>query len=260
MFVFDWFSDPSAWAALLTLTLLEIVLGIDNIVFISILVDRLPPERRKSGRLIGLGLAMVMRLILLATASWIMGMTKALFSFHVPEVLWGVMPSAAEHGGLVGISIKDLILFFGGAFLIWKATKEIHHKFEGEHETHSAKASTFGSVMIQIALIDIIFSLDSVITAVGMADHLSVMMLAVVISIGVMMLAAGYISDFVSKHPTVKMLALSFLILIGTALIAEGFHFHIPKGYIYFAMAFSLGVEILNLKLRSKSGSVPKPR
>lgn len=259
MFDFTWFSQPDAWAALLTLTLLEIVLGIDNIVFISILVDRLPEKQRKAGRLIGLGLAMVMRLILLAFASWIMGMTTALFSFQVPPVLWDLMPSAAEHGGRVGISVKDLILFCGGGFLIWKATKEIHHKFEGEEGSHSVKAATFGAVMIQIAMIDMIFSLDSVITAVGMADHLSVMMLAVVISIVIMMLAAGVVSDFVSRHPTMKMLALSFLILIGTALIAEGVHFHIPKGYIYFAMVFSLGVEVLNLKLRAKRSSVPTP-
>ena len=254
MFDFSWFSQPDAWAALLTLTILEIVLGIDNIVFISILVDRLPPEQRKRGRFIGLALAMVSRLCLLATISWMMGLTSNLFSIPVHPIFWKMMPYAAEHGGMLGISGKGLILLAGGFFLIWKATKEIHHKLEGEEEVHgSSKAVTFGAIMAQIAVIDLVFSLDSVITAAGMADHLSVMMLAVVISIGVMMIAAGSIGDFVSKHPSVKMLALSFLILIGTALIAEGFHFEIPKGYIYFAMAFSLGVEVLNLKLRSKT-------
>ena len=253
MFDFSWFAQPDAWVALFTLTLLEIVLGIDNIVFISILVDRLPPEQRKKGRLIGLSLAMVMRLCLLATITWMMGLTSHLFSIPVHPIFHKMIPYAAEHGGMLGISGKGLILLAGGFFLIWKATKEIHHKLEGEEESQAAtKAVTFGAIMAQIAVIDIVFSLDSVITAAGMADHLSVMMLAVVISIGVMMIAASSIGDFVSKHPSVKMLALSFLILIGTALIAEGFHFEIPKGYIYFAMAFSLGVEILNLKLRSK--------
>ncbi|WP_411825778.1 TerC family protein [Luteolibacter sp. AS25] len=261
MFDFSWFAQPDAWAALLTLTLLEIVLGIDNIVFISILVDRLPEEQRKKGRIIGLGLAMITRLCLLATISWMMGLTANLFSIPVHPILWNMIPYAAEHGGQLGISGKGMILLAGGFFLIWKATKEIHHKLEGESETHaSTKAATFGAIMAQIAIIDVVFSLDSVITAAGMADHLSVMMLAVVISIGVMMVAAGSIGDFVSKHPSIKMLALSFLILIGTALIAEGFHFAIPKGYIYFAMAFSLGVELLNLKIRSKNtGSVPRP-
>jgi len=257
MFDFSWFQDPNAWAALLTLTLLEIVLGIDNIVFISILVDRLPQEQRAKGRLMGLGLAMIMRLLLLFTIKWIMGMTNPLFHFEVHPFLWGLMPHAAEHAGHVGISVKDLILLFGGFFLIYKSTKEIHHKLEGEEDHLTAKAASFVSVLIQIAMIDIIFSLDSVITAVGMADHLSVMSLAVVISVGVMMLASGAISSFVSKHPSVKMLALSFLILIGTALIAEGVKFHIPKGYIYFAMAFSLAVEMLNLKLRPKSDPPP---
>ncbi|QTN31420.1 TerC family protein [Akkermansiaceae bacterium] len=260
MIDFSWFSQPDAWAALFTLTLLEIVLGIDNIVFISILVDRLPPEQRKRGRMIGLSLAMVMRLCLLATISWMMGLTSAIFSIPVHPALWNMMPYAAEHAGMLDISGKGLILLAGGFFLIWKATKEIHHKLEGHEQTgHSINAATFGAIMAQIAVIDIVFSLDSVITAAGMADHLSVMMLAVVISIGVMMVSASSIGDFVSKHPSVKMLALSFLILIGTALIAEGFHFEIPKGYIYFAMAFSLGVEMLNLKLRSKGGAMPSP-
>lgn len=260
MFDFTWFSQPDAWAALLTLTLLEIVLGIDNIVFISILVDRLPENQRPKGRIIGLGLAMLTRLCLLATISWMMSLTTHLFSISIHPVLWKTMPYAAEHGGELGISGKGLILLLGGFFLIWKATKEIHEKLEGEEESHNtSKASTFGSIMVQIAVIDIVFSLDSVITAAGMADHLSVMMLAVVISIGVMMIAAATIGDFVSKHPSIKMLALSFLILIGTALIAEGFHFEIPKGYIYFAMAFSLGVELLNLKISSKAKAPTPP-
>jgi predicted tellurium resistance membrane protein TerC len=260
MFDFSWFSQPDAWAALLTLTLLEIVLGIDNIVFISILSDRLPPEQRAKGRTIGLGLAMLTRLMLLATISWIMSLKAVLFSIPVHPAFWAMSPHAAEHGGMLGISGKSLILLIGGFFLIWKATKEIHHKLEDHEDTHKAsKVASFGAVFAQIAIIDIVFSIDSVITAAGMADHLSVMMLAVVISVGVMMMAAGTISNFVSKHPSVKMLALSFLILIGTALIAEGFHFEIPKGYIYFAMAFSLSVELLNLKIRNRGGSVPTP-
>jgi predicted tellurium resistance membrane protein TerC len=259
MFDFSWFSQPDAWAALLTLTLLEIVLGIDNIVFISILSDRLPPEQRAKGRTIGLALAMITRLMLLATISWIMSLKAVLFSIPVHPLFWGMSPHAAEYGGLLGISGKSLILLIGGFFLIWKATKEIHHKLEYHEELpKTSKVASFGAVLAQIAIIDIVFSIDSVITAAGMADHLSVMMLAVVISVGVMMLAAGTISDFVSQHPSIKMLALSFLILIGTALIAEGFHFKIPKGYIYFAMAFSLSVELLNLKIRNR-GTVPKP-
>ncbi|MBC7979409.1 MAG: TerC family protein [Armatimonadetes bacterium] len=253
MFDFSWFSQPDAWAALLTLTLLEIVLGIDNIVFISILVDRLPPEQRPKGRTFGLGLAMITRLCLLATISWIMSLKAVLFSIPIHPLFWNTFPYAAEHQGQLGISGKGLILLAGGFFLIWKATKEIHHKLEDHEESMiNSKAATFGAILVQIAIIDIVFSLDSVITAAGMADHLSVMALAVVISVGVMMFAARPIGDFVSKHPSVKMLALAFLILIGTALIAEGFHFEIPKGYIYFAMAFSLGVEMLNLKIRAR--------
>ena len=259
-----WYASADAWVALLTLTLLEIVLGIDNIVFISILVDRLPLDQRKKARFIGLGLAMVMRLLLLFTLTWIMGLIAPIFGIpihpSIQEALYGkpedskVAAALVTSGGMLGISLKDLILLIGGFFLIWKSTKEIHHKLEGEEESHATKAvSSLGAVLAQIAVIDIIFSLDSVITAVGMAKDLTVMALAVIISVGVMMFSAGAISDFVSKHPSVKMLALSFLILIGTALMAEGLHFHIPKGYIYFAMAFSLGVEMLNLKLRTKA-------
>lgn len=250
----EWLADPQAWIALATLTLLEIVLGIDNIVFLSILVDRLPPEKRRIGRIFGLGLAMITRLMLLATIKWIMGLTAVLFSFPVAPAFWKMIPEAAKHDGMLGITGKGLILLIGGFFLIWKSTKEIHHKMEESGEAQvSVKATSFVGVMIQIAMIDIIFSLDSVITAAGMAEHLSVMAIAVIISVAIMMLAAGPISDFVSRHPSIKMLALAFLILIGTALIGEGLHFEIPKGYIYFAMAFSLGVEFLNLRTRAKS-------
>ncbi len=254
---FNWLADPQAWGALFTLTMLEIVLGIDNIVFISILVDRLPAEKRKQGRLMGLGLAMGARMILLLSITWIMSMQNPLFQIPVHPAVWDMMPSAKEHGGMLLISIKDLILLVGGFFLIWKSTKEIHHSLEGHEEATltSAAKSSFGAVLVQIALIDIIFSLDSVITAVGMVNdptRVSLMMVAVMLAIGVMMLASGAISAFVSKHPSVKMLALSFLIMIGTALMAEALHFHIPKGYIYFSMVFSLGVELLNLKLRTK--------
>ncbi len=254
---FNWLSDPQAWGALFTLTMLEIVLGIDNIVFISILVDRLPEEKRKQGRLLGLGLAMGARMVLLLSITWIMSMQNPLFQIPVHPAVWDMMPSAKEHAGMLLISIKDLILLVGGFFLIWKSTKEIHHSLEGHEEATltSVAKSSFGAVLVQIALIDIIFSLDSVITAVGMVNdptRVSLMMVAVMLAIGVMMLASGAISAFVSKHPSVKMLALSFLIMIGTALMAEALHFHIPKGYIYFSMVFSLGVELLNLKLRTK--------
>lgn len=254
---FHWLHDPQAWGALLTLSLLEIVLGIDNIVFISILVDRLPAEKRKSGRLLGLSLAMGARLLLLLSITWLMGLKNPILHIPVHPALWDMMPAAAEHHGDLGISWKDIILLLGGFFLIYKSTKEIHHKFEGQEDAPGKPKAmaSFGAVLVQIAIIDIIFSLDSVITAVGMVNdptRVSLMMVAVVISIAVMMLASGAISDFVSKHPTIKMLALSFLILIGTALMAEGLHFHIPKGYVYFSMAFSLAVELMNIKLRTK--------
>ncbi len=233
----EWLSDPQAWAALATLTALEIVLGIDNIIFISILVGRLPPRRREKARVIGLMLAMGTRLLLLASLTWVMTLTSPLFT---------ALGQA--------ISGRDLILLGGGLFLLVKSTSEIHESMEGPEEStqHRAVAS-FTGVLIQIAIIDIIFSLDSVITAVGLAQQLSVMALAIVISVLVMMFAARAIGDFVDRHPTVKMLALSFLILVGVALIAEGLEFHIPKGYIYFAMAFSVGVEMLNLQLRRRA-------
>ena len=230
----EWLSDPQAWAALATLTALEIVLGIDNIIFISILVGRLPARQREKARVLGLGLAMLTRLALLFSLVWVMGLNATLFN---------VLGQ--------GISGRDLILIGGGLFLLVKSTSEIHESLEGASETrkHQAVAS-FAGVLIQIAVIDIIFSLDSVITAVGLAQQIEVMALAIIIAVLVMMFAARAISEFVDTHPTIKMLALSFLILVGTALIAEGFDFHVPRGYIYFAMAFSVAVEMLNLRLR----------
>jgi len=231
-----WITDPNAWIALLTLTLLEIVLGIDNIVFITILAGKLPPRDQHRARRLGLAGAMITRILLLLSINWIMGLTQ---------------PWITIAGN--GLSGRDLILIVGGMFLIWKATREIHEKVEGEedHEVRSANVS-FSGVIVQIMLLDIVFSLDSVITAVGMADDVGVMIAAVVISVGIMMFAAGKIGDFVQRHPTVKMLALAFLILIGVNLMAEGWHFHIPKGYVYFAMAFSVFVEMLNLRVTKK--------
>jgi predicted tellurium resistance membrane protein TerC len=242
------FTTAEGLVALATLTALEIVLGIDNIVFISILTGKLPPERQAAARRTGLFVAMFTRIALLLFISFIMGLTRPLF--EVPAF------AGMEHP--IGISGKDLILLIGGLFLIFKATKEIHHKLDGgespagEHPDpgrHLGRA-TFGATIVQIVLIDIVFSLDSVITAVGMAKHVEVMIAAVVIAVGVMLLAVGRVSRFVEKHPTIKMLALSFLLLIGVMLVAEGFHQHISKGYIYFAMAFSLVVEMLNLRVR----------
>jgi len=236
----EWLSDPQAWAALATLTALEIVLGIDNIIFISILVGRLPAHQRERARVLGLGLAMGTRLLLLFSLTWVMSLTAPLFTAFTQE-----------------ISGRDLILLGGGLFLLVKSTSEIHESLEGATETkHHAAVASFAGVLAQIAVIDIIFSLDSVITAVGLAQQLSVMAIAIVLSVVVMLFAARPISEFVDQHPTVKMLALSFLILVGTALIAEGLEFHIPKGYIYFAMAFSVGVEMLNLRLRRRAAPV----
>ncbi len=239
----EWFTDPQAWIALATLTALEIVLGIDNIIFISILVGRLPAEKRDFARRLGLGLAMGTRILLLFSLVWVMGLVEPLFSVAGLE-----------------ISGRDLILVGGGLFLLWKSVHEIHNSLEGiEHEpgVKTTAAVSFVGVLIQIAIIDIVFSLDSVITAVGMVDHLSIMVIAIVIAVGIMMVAAKSIGDFVDRHPTIKMLALSFLILVGVALIAEGFEFHIPKAYIYFAMAFSVAVEMLNIRLRGKRAAVP---
>jgi predicted tellurium resistance membrane protein TerC len=230
-----WISDPEAWIALATLTLLEIVLGIDNIVFISILSERVEASKRALARQVGLGLAMVTRILLLFSIVWVMRLTAPLFVVLGNE-----------------ISGRDLILAAGGVFLLWKATIEIHHKLEGPEEARRVRGATsaFGGVIFQIALLDIVFSLDSVITAVGMAEDVGVMVTAVVIAVGFMMISAGRVSAFVSQHPTVKMLALSFLLLIGMSLVAEAFDQHIPKGYIYFAMGFSLFVEALNLRAR----------
>jgi predicted tellurium resistance membrane protein TerC len=232
----DLLSNPDVWVALLTLTSLEIVLGIDNVIFISILADRLPPDQRRKARLVGLSLAMFMRIALLLTINWIANLTDTLFTI-------------AGHD----FSGRDLILLAGGLFLIYKATTEIHSKLEGEdeHAVAGGKYASFSGVIIQILLLDIVFSLDSVITAVGMAEDIEVMIAAVVIAVLVMLVASGPLSEFVSKHPTVKMLALSFLLLIGTTLVAEGWGLHISKGYIYSAMAFAVFVEILNLRLRT---------
>ncbi len=233
--MFEWLSDPSAWIALATLSLLEIVLGIDNIIFISILVSKLPPEQRQKGRILGLGGAMITRVLLLLSLAWVMRLTAPLFE---------IMGEA--------ISGRDLILIIGGLFLIGKSTHEIHASIEGGEEAHGPdkKAVGFLATLVQIAILDIVFSLDSVITAVGMADHVPVMVLAIIIAVGVMMFAAKPIGDFVDTHPTLKILALAFLIMVGMALVAEGFDLHISKGYIYTAMAFSLIVEMLNIKMR----------
>jgi predicted tellurium resistance membrane protein TerC len=232
----EWVANPEIWAALLTLTALEIVLGIDNIVFISILAGKLPEHRQRAARRLGLALAMVTRILLLFSISWIVRLTAPWFTVLGQE-----------------ISGRDLILIGGGLFLLAKATYEIHDKLEGAPGRASARVpATFAAVIVQIALLDIVFSLDSVITAVGMARHVGVMVAAVIIAVLLMMLAAEPISAFVDRHPTVKMLALSFLLLIGVSLVAEGFDQHIPKGYIYFAMGFSVFVESLNLRIRPK--------
>lgn len=232
----EWIVDPQSWIALATLTALEIVLGIDNIIFISILVGRLPENQRQKARILGLGLAMITRILLLLSLAWIMTFTAPLFSI-------------AGHD----ISGRSLILLGGGLFLLVKATDEIHANVEGGDKKDSGLGqATLPVILVQIALLDIVFSLDSVITAVGMADHIAIMVLAIMLAVGVMMIAAGPIGNFVDQHPTVKMLALSFLILVGLALITESFGLFIPKGYIYFAMAFSVSVEILNLRARAK--------
>ena len=232
----DWLTDPQAWIAFATLTALEIVLGVDNVVFISILAGKLPVEQRERARRWGLGLAMLMRILLLLSISWVIGLTAPLFTVIGQE-----------------ISGRDLILLGGGLFLIGKATHEMHDRLEGDEGSKSARvAASFGAVIVQILLLDIVFSLDSVITAIGMATHVEVMIAAVMISVAFMMWFAGPISDFVSAHPSIKMLALSFLLVVGVVLVAEGFDTHVPKGYIYFAMAFSLGVELLNIRAHVK--------
>ncbi len=234
----EWLSNPEIWVAFLTLTALEIVLGIDNIIFISILVSRLPVEQQPKARFFGLALAMGTRILLLLSITWVMRLTADLF--HV----FGE-----------GISGRDLILFFGGLFLLFKSTAEIYHSLEGAEEGGQdgpKKSYGFMGIIIQIAIIDIVFSLDSVITAVGLVQHVPVMVAAIVISVIVMMLSASTIASFIDKHPSLKMLALSFLIVVGTVLIAESFDVHVPKGYVYFAMAFSLAVEAINIRLRGR--------
>ena len=242
--MFEWLASPEAWIALGTLTALEIVLGIDNIIFISILVGRLPAHQRALARRLGLSLAMLTRLALLFSISWVMGLTEPWFSvFSQP------------------ISGRDIILIGGGLFLLAKATHEIHNSLEGEAEESNGMAvakASFGMSLVQIALLDVVFSLDSVITAVGLADHVSIMAIAIILAVGVMLFAAKPIGDFVDNHPTIKILALSFLILVGMTLVAEGLEFHVPKGYIYFAMAFSVVVEMINIRMRKKSDDVRK--
>ena len=243
---FGWVAEPQAWVALATLAGIEIVLGIDNIIFISILVARLPEERRNLARTLGLMAAMVTRLGLLFSLAWIMKLTDPIVTL-------------LERG----ISGRDMILLAGGLFLLWKSVHEIHNSLEGtEHETTptAAAGASFVGVLAQIAVIDIVFSLDSVITAVGMVDDIAVMVSAIVITVGVMLFAARPIGDFVDRHPTIKILALAFLIVVGVALVADGLGFHIPKGYIYFAMAFSMGVEMLNLRMRAKNAAALKLR
>ncbi|MDQ7989290.1 MAG: TerC family protein [Candidatus Dactylopiibacterium sp.] len=237
--MFDWLADPNAWIALATLTALEIVLGIDNIIFISILVGRVEAARRNLARRLGLGLAMISRILLLLSLAWIMRLTAPLFTVFAQE-----------------ISGRDIILVVGGLFLLWKSVHEIHTSLQGHDDkpgTNQAVRATFGMILLQIAVIDIVFSLDSVITAVGMVSEIGVMICAVLLSVAVMMFAARPIGEFVDANPTIKMLALSFLVLVGVTLIAEGFDTHVPKGYIYFAMAFSVAVEMINIRLRRRT-------
>lgn len=237
----EWLSSPDAWVGLLTLVVMEIVLGVDNVVFISILAAKLPADQQAKARQVGLGLALVLRIGMLLMVSWIAQLTTTLFTV------------AGQ-----AISGRDLIMIIGGLFLIGKATTEIHERLEGHTGKQSAKvAPSFQAVIVQILLLDIVFSLDSVITAIGMVNEITVMIIAVVIAVGVMLVSAGAISNFVNKHPTVKMLALSFLLLIGLMLLAEGFDQHIPKGYIYFAIAFSIFVEMLNLRAKGKAAPPP---
>lgn len=239
---FSWLLQPEAWIAFLTLVSLELVLGVDNVIFISILAGKLPAHEQQRARNTGIALAVITRILLLLSLSWIISLTEPLFS-----VPW-------FGGETLNISGRDLILILGGLFLLWKSTREIHDKLEGAHGHASAKVgATFASVIIQILLLDVVFSLDSVITAVGMVDELTIMIIAVIVAALVMIFTAGPISKFVDEHPTIKILALSFLLLIGFTLVVEGLHQHIPKGYIYFAMGFSVLVEMLNLRVRQKS-------
>lgn len=241
--MFDWIASPEAWIALSTLIALEVVLGIDNIIFISILVGRLPAAQRDRARVMGIGFAMLTRIALLFSLAWIIGLVEPLFELFGMEV-----------------SGRDLVLFFGGLFLLGKSTHEIHNSLEGAVQSeYSAKQAGFVGVIVQIAILDIVFSLDSVITAVGLVDQLSIMVIAVMFAVVVMLIAAKPLGEFVDRHPTVKMLALSFLLMIGFTLMIEAFDVHVPKGYIYSAMAFSVFVEILNLRLRRKTERVSEP-
>ena len=241
MFDLSWLSDPESWIALLTLVALELVLGVDNVIFISILSGKLPPQEQQRARTTGISLAVITRVLLLLSLSWIISLEEPFF--HLPWL----------GGETLGISGRDLILIAGGLFLLWKSTHEIHDKLEGKEGHASAKVgATFTSVIVQIMLLDIVFSLDSVITAVGMVDHILIMVIAVVIAAFVMIFTAKPIGEFVEKHPTIKILALSFLLLIGFTLIVEGLHQHIPKGYVYFAMGFSVFVEVINIRIRDK--------
>lgn len=234
----DWLFDPAIWASLVTLTAMEIVLGIDNVVFISVIVSRLPKAQSKPARQIGLAAALIFRILLLIGITWLIGLTKPLFMIFGQAVSW-----------------RDVILMGGGLFLIFKATREIHQGIEGggEHGAEAAPGARLFSIIVQIALIDLVFSIDSIVTAIGMAEHVEVMIAAVVISMFVMYIASGPVADFIERHPTTKTLALSFLFLIGAALIADGVEFHIPRGYIYFAMAFSAAVETINVLMQSRA-------
>jgi predicted tellurium resistance membrane protein TerC len=243
------FSSPDIWLSLVTLTFLEIVLGVDNIIFVSIVANQLPRHQQPKARNYGLILALVMRLLLLFGIGYILSLSQPIFE----------VPFMKDHEAPLGLSVKDLILVAGGIFLIYKSTMEIHHKLEGKAEELKSKASTtMTSVILQICLVNLVFSFDSILTAIGMTQEVFVMMIAIIVSIGVMMAFSESVSHFINTHPTMQMLALSFLILIGVMLVAEGFHQHVSKGYIYFAIAFSLGVEVLNMRLRKGSRSTVK--
>lgn len=258
----EWLTDPQIWISLVTLTLLEIVLGIDNIIFISILAGKLPESQQARARTIGLMLALITRVLLLSSIFWLTKLTHPLFLLYRDPGGWhiaaGHLAEDAARTFSFGMSGKDLVLFLGGLFLLWKSVHEIHGNLEGEEHEQSFKVqATMASVITQIVIIDIVFSLDSVITAVGLAQKIGVMITAVILAMAVMLVAAGPISNYVNRHPTIKMLALSFLLLVGVVLVADGLHHHIEKGYIYFAMAFSFGVEMLNIRARAKKKAVP---